>query len=46
MNDDRLADLLQDAVADVEPADRIAEIRERTAGPARSAALSSARSTR
>ena len=38
MNDDRLADLLQDAVADVEPADRIAEIRERTAGPARSAA--------
>ncbi len=38
MNDDRLAELLHDAVADVEPADRIAEIRARTASPARSAA--------
>lgn len=38
MNDTRLAELLHDAVADVEPADRILEIRERTANPARSAA--------
>jgi hypothetical protein len=38
VNDDRLAELLHDAVADVEPADRIHEIRERTANPARSAA--------
>lgn len=38
MNDDRLAELLHDAVADVEPADRIAEIRARTADSARSAA--------
>ncbi|KQW52488.1 hypothetical protein ASC77_24195 [Nocardioides sp. Root1257] len=33
-----LHDLLEDAVADVEPADRLAELRARTASPARAAA--------
>lgn len=37
MTDERLAELLRDAVAGVEPADRLADIRARTATPTRSA---------
>ena len=36
--DERLAQLLHDAVADVEPTDRLADIRARTTAPARAAA--------
>ena len=36
--DDRLSELLRDAVADVEPTDRLAAIRARTASPQRTAA--------
>ena len=36
--DDRLSELLRDAVADVEPADRLAAIRARTTSPQRAAA--------